>query len=329
MQLTEEQIRAFAFGAVRVTHTGEGYTFSRMTEESAAAFRQNGRGGACATAGVLLDFYTDSPTLTIAYTGLRSVTSRDFYAFDIACDGVLTASFGENPIERGEGCYTVPLPGGDKRVTVTFPALCTFILRGVEVADGAKLSPMKKEKKILCLGDSITQGYDAMHPSLTYPCQIGEYFRAEVLNQGVGGAQFWPQTLDGNTPFAPDAVTVAYGTNDFYRNGRAEVEKRGRAYMEKLLALYPASRIFLLLPLWRADAAEAPGGEWEACYETIGSFARLSRNITVINGKKLVPHLADFYGDGKLHPNDAGFLCYGKALCREMERVLQLYAKAK
>ena len=41
-------------------------------------------------------------------------------------------------------------------------------------------------------------------------------------------------------------------------------------------------------------------------------------NVTVVSGYNLVPHLPEFFSDGRLHPNDLGFGVLSQSLHREL-----------
>ena len=48
---------------------------------------------------------------------------------------------------------------------------------------------------MLCYGDSISQGYDAVFPSLSYTNQLARHFDAYSVNQCIGGERFVPELL--------------------------------------------------------------------------------------------------------------------------------------
>ena len=327
MQLTQEQLKKFISGAIRIEETERGLLLFRMTDAQKTAFAPFGAMKCDATAGMKLELLTDAESLTLSYCDARPASSRSKCLFDVTEDGVLVATVGEDPIEAGEGCITVPLSAGYKRVTVYFPNLATFTLKEILLPDGSRADAPRYERNILCLGDSITHGYDAGHPSLAYPNQLGERFRARVWNCGIGGARFSADTLDDTVPFKPDFITVAYGTNDWSHLSAEELAENAHAYFSKLCWMYPKTRIFAILPIWRKDEGrETACGTFDRCYEILGKICRISKWITPVNGKKLTPHLPDFYTDG-LHPNDAGFLLYGKNLGDEIARTLSLQKK--
>ena len=163
------------------------------------------------------------------------------------------------------------------------------------------------------MGDSITQGYDAAHPNQTYVNLLADAWDASVLNQAIGGDVFCPENLDPALDFAPDIITVAYGTNDW----TLQVLQSGAAgeYLDKLTMLYPGVPVFVLLPLWREVENELRGGiTLQQGRELLASWAENRENVFVIDCHHFVPFLPEYFYDGVLHPNDMGYLYYARAL---------------
>ena len=125
--------------------------------------------------------------------------------------------------------------------------------------------------------------------------------------------------------FSPkaQAISAQHGVLLDAGTGRLLFERNADAYFGKLEALYPDARIFAILPLWRADGeVERPMGRFDACYEILGKVLRRHRLVTPISGKKLTPHMPEFYSDARLHPNDTGFLIYARNLVKELDKRL-------
>ena len=57
------------------------------------------------------------------------------------------------------------LGDGEKKVTVFLPWSFSLSLKELTLDDNSSLSPIKREKNMLVIGDSITHGYDALYPS--------------------------------------------------------------------------------------------------------------------------------------------------------------------
>lgn len=176
--------------------------------------------------------------------------------------------------------------------------------------------------RILCLGDSITQGFNAVHPSLTWTSRLADLLGLDALNQGVGGYYFDAASLDGlevlagQGPSRPGLITVAYGTNDWDLVPELPaLRDRARAYFEKLAGLFPGVPAWVLTPIWRGDLDKP-----KAC----GSFAEVGGAIAeeagrhpgnrVIDGLSIPIHDRKFFQDNWLHPNEEGFRIMAEAL---------------
>jgi len=196
-------------------------------------------------------------------------------------------------------------------VCVYIPNLAQLRIRNLILPTDAEACPRKRN--YLALGDSITQGYDALHPNQSYANLLADALDAHVLNQAIGGDVFCPENLDPALPFQPDLITVAYGTNDW--GTCALREDTVRAYLDKLTGLYPGVPVFLLLPIWRSVEEEVREGiSLQQGRELIARCAEKHDSIRVIDCSRFVPHLAQYFYDEVLHPNDMGFLYYAGAL---------------
>ena len=321
MKLTLEQIKEITFGALDVEERDGRFVFRRFTDEQARIFESVDRGSRVpATSSMMFDFRTDSKRLAFSYHTLPA-SSRRFCHFDVYIDDLLVYHEGEDDIDEIEDRAELDLGEGEKRVRVYFPCLFSAELYDVELDDGAGIVRTEKKYKALILGDSITQGYDAHFPSQCYANLMIEALSLDALNQGVGGEIFRAEHL-GSTPLLePDIITVAYGTNDWKATTTARVDREVPRYFAKLYELYPNAKIVYISPLWRGnhDLPTRTGDFFEHC-DKLERFAR-EAGVYVISGRSLVPHMSDFFEDVVLHPNDLGFLLYGRSLITEIEKL--------
>jgi hypothetical protein len=133
-----------------------------------------------------------------------------------------------------------------------------------------------------------------------------------LLNQGVGGHIFDPLSLDRDIPLHPDLITVAYGTNDWGRCGSlADFRGPMENYLHELRDIFPEATIFVITPIWRRDMGEAkPAGGFIEIGKSIRDVCSRLPSVHVVDGLELVPHFSSFFGDGRVHPTDEGFLHY-------------------
>lgn len=292
-------------------------TFSQKPSLAAGFGRESFLLHSAATAGITLDFFTDSTSLAFEYRGFAA-SNRQVCWFDILVNGRLFYHTGKNGQPSVAGKVLLALPTGEKRVTVYFPCLYKGEIRNLALDDGASFAPAfdgVPHQRILFVGDSITQGYATPYSSLTYTNIVTRKLHAECLNQGIGGAIYNYTDLDEALSFSPDIVVTAYGTNDWF--WRRDIETTAPAYYRRLTEIYPSAKVYALLPIWRGDSEELellsrrPFMEHR---EVIGKTAAQLKNVTVVETMDFVPHDAAFFEDQALHPNELGFLMFADVL---------------
>lgn len=319
MKLTLSQLRSVTFGAASVTEEADGIHFFRFTEAQQEIYRNASAEfykKTFATSNVRLEFFTDSKHLSIEVL-FEKASGRLFSFADIRCNGNTVAHIGSRDASDGLYGNTLDLGDGEKQICVYLPYGSKAVLRALTLDDGASLIPVKKDRRMLIFGDSITQGHDATYPSHSYSSLLADRLQADARNKGIGGELFFPPLLSvSEGDFNPDLITVAYGTNDWSKaKVEGEVEERMRAFYSRLSALYPNAKIFALTPIWRKDEqTQKPTGPFSDMEPMMRRTVKDLPNVTVISGYDLVPHDPTYYYDLYLHPNDAGFAFYAERL---------------
>lgn len=330
MKLTLEQIKAITVGAAEVEQSSNGrFLFWRFTQEQRDLYTNRGNDAylrSLSTAGVRLAFQTDSTRLTLA-SRVTPASSALFYGFDIWVNGEcvdrlcnfddveMTIPYPMIPLTLKRLEKTVSLGEGVKTVEVYFPWSVQPSVESVELDDGASLTPVHRKHTLLAFGDSITQGYHALSPSNSYLCRLARALDADEWNKAVGGEVFFPELAKTTESFIPDIVTVAYGCNDYHLRTREEFETYCRAFFCNLKTTYPQSRMIAISPIWLPRGGELPFGRFEDLHTAIERCID-GHDIELVNGIDLVPHDANLYGDGTVHPNDDGFCHYAENLVR-------------
>jgi len=171
------------------------------------------------------------------------------------------------------------------------------------------------------IGDSITQGWNSKYDTFSYAYRVTRFFNANSVIQGIGGAFYHEDTFD-SIDFAPDIVTVAYGTNDFNRYSTYdEFRAHVKAHLALIAKEYSGKKIFVLSPIWRSDLHTRPMGTFDGARQIVIDEAE-SLGLIHIDGLKLVPPMKEFFADAHLHPNDEGFSQYAENLIKEMQKYL-------
>ena len=323
MILTYDQIRAVTTGAAEIASDGEFFGFHRFTTAQSECYKAlrsvDFYNKTFATANVRLAFTTDSQTLKFSYKMENRGSSRKYAYIDVTVNGVLIGHFGGDSGDIAGvasltlGGYTV---GREKLVEICLPWSKAAWLAGVTLADGASLTPARRAKTMLCYGDSITHGYDAVYPSRSYTSRLSQMLGADAHNRAIGGDTFFPELLELDEPVTPDIVTVAYGTNDWNKHNAVHYARMCGEFYRRLSAKFETAAIYAITPLWRGDfEKETPFGA--PAYETEALIRRCTEslpNVRVIPGWNLVPHDPGFMADKFLHPNDLGFAEYAQGL---------------
>lgn len=318
MKLNLEQIKAITKGAVEVTEENGCFRFFRFTpaqRELYGQLRPQYNEKVLATAGVRLSLETDAEFIGFDYC-LKTGSSRPYGFFDVYENGTLKHHFGDMVPSEMEGRGEIQLSPGMKKVEIHFPWSCITSLANVEVSDGAQVKATEKTRRMIAFGDSITQGYSAIYPSLTYMSRLTDMLDAECFNKAIGGDKFFPELADSPDSVEPDLITVAYGTNDWNGCTRDLVEERCRQFYQALARRYPKAQIFAITPIWRKDGGKETqfGAPQPAVADLIASVCADIPGVTVIRGGGFVPWLEEFFEDKYLHPNDMGFDFYAKNL---------------
>ena len=330
MQVNTELLKKLLKGAVSVQNEDEWLCLYRFTEKQSNYYFEKTPDTLYlktrTSAGVKLDFVTDADKISFDFR-VRTTCGRTFYSFDLYVDGVFCDElYVMNLISKSSGTVSFSLPEGAHRITIYFPNLMRTDVKNV-ILDGESFAePVPSKMKILCLGDSITQGYDAYHSSLSYVNRISEALDAEILNQAIGAEVFDEKILDEELPFDPDLITIAYGTNDWaILESKEQFLTGAENFFKKIKNIYPDKKIVYISPIWRGDYQRPFGtqdtavGGFEESVKALQILAK-ENGLIIVDGVPLTPHHSDFFADQFLHPNDLGFGFYAENLLKALKK---------
>ncbi len=339
MKLNLQDIKGITLGAVRVTQEDDGFHFFRFTEEQQALYKirsEDFYNKTFCTSGVKFFFRTNSRFLKIKATvSTLPGSTRQFFAFDVFVNGQKIDSMNNyNDAETSEQFINAQLPmgefkkefslgEGEKDVEVYLPWSVKAVVEEISLDDNAFVESIKPEKTLLCFGDSITQGYDALSPSCKYVTRLANFLDAQEYNKGIGGEYFFPELSGAMEEFVPDYITVAYGTNDWTGREGTLVRQTCSKFFANLTKSYPTSKIFVITPIWRKDYQQGTlFGEFHGMEKLIRELVEQYQNVKVVRGFELIPHDEKYFGDEILHPNNQGFEKYFENLLKEIESYL-------
>ncbi len=310
MKVSLSAIKKIVVGAVYSEPYEEGIRFLKCTPDQVCAWTAVGdwwHEVALASTGIRIDFHTDSRYVGFTVRGKK-------------CEVLINGLIAQVHISKDSNTFEnfqITLPAGENRVTLVFSSHNPFCaIRELSIEDGAYLKPHTYDWKLLFIGDSITQGWNSKYDCLSYAYQTSFYFNAESVIQGVGGGRFLPQTF-AKADFDPDAVIMAYGTNDFSDCPTAEeAMSQAEEYMTLVKQAYPNAKLFCITPIYRFDEQNKPMGTLDDYRKALSEIAE-DIGYFVIDGYTLVPHHMDFFADA-VHPNDLGFSLYAKNLIEQL-----------
>lgn len=328
MTLNYCKIKEITCGAAYIDTEDGFFCFHRFTPEQEAIYTVRSADfckKAFATSGVKLCFETDSKYLFLKGR-VRPGSSRAYYAADLFINGEFAGSISNfDGVELPINYTAVRLDGGAfekrfalgegvKRLCFYLPWSVNMQIEAISLDDGAFIKPIKAKKRLIAFGDSITQGYDALHPAHKYITKIADFLQADEYNKAVGAEIFCPPLSKATDDFVPEYIAVAYGTNDWSKCG-VEFEYNCREFLTELCSRYSAAKVFVITPIWRSDI------DTEKCYGAFGNIERYIGevvssidNAVLISGADLVPKSEAYYADLRLHPNDEGFWHYAENL---------------
>ena len=327
MRLSPDQISSFARGCHDIKEIDGALFFDRIGAAGRSYYDLNPAWHlrTRCPAGVVIEMRTDAAAVDIH---LRlGGGARPYATVDAVVEDALVASIlSKQPHGDMLGRLVLPACEHARRLKIYLPHTAAANLVSIDLIDVNSVEQVKPEKVLLTLGDSITQGMDAIHPSQTYAAVAARQLRMDLHNYGIGGAVF-EQTSFPVAPIIakPHLITIAYGTNDFSDGCSLEM---ARDYLSHVRTIFPNTPIVILMPLWRTrgdhDGWCNSNGVSLADYRDSLRAIVDDLSLPRIERDWLLPPLASLLIDG-LHPNDAGHLILGMNLADRLAHILEAH----
>ncbi|MBP5265094.1 MAG: SGNH/GDSL hydrolase family protein [Lachnospiraceae bacterium] len=331
--MSNDQLRYLYFGAYRFEEKEDGwlkaFQYSKAQEDYFKEAFDFWYERCTASTAKTIEFVTEATKVSFDFK-LIWMGSPD--SFELAVDGQITKiayvmdfmkeGMPEPDFSKGFPGWNLPkegkieweLPEGKKSVVIYLPADATVLLRNFTLNAAAE-RPAKNEK-VLWLGDSITQGFGPLRSGQTYVSVANRLLNYDIINQGIGGYIYDKNSLMKMEGYQPDKIIVALGTNQYGDETMERVEE----YYETLTGIYGNEiPILCISPIWRGDQPEGYEKFVDFC-ENIKKIAGSYKNVTVVDGFTLVPHLKEYYLDN-LHPNCLGTETYGRNLVEVIRKL--------
>lgn len=200
-------------------------------------------------------------------------------------------------------------PTNDFRtIEILFPYLGSLDFLGVSQDPAWDCRPClpRPVKKLLSIGDSITQGATASKTRSGYVYGVAAALNIKAVNMGVISART-TQFADTSWAAATDAdvVTILLGYNDFTDQvAQSTFKSRYSAILNGLIAA-SAAKIVVVTPLWTSASLTTPISTYRTWITEVAASISNSR-ISLVDGLSLITNSSTFFSDG-VHPTDAGF----------------------
>jgi lysophospholipase L1-like esterase len=280
------------------------------------------RAQAAVPVGVRLEFTGEAEAVEIAYcTATEELGPRGAGAgtgFALYRGARLVS---EAPAELGAGAVRLAAGAGPARGIVALPEGMRPVIRAIR-AVGGEIAPAPPQRRWLCYGDSIAEGWCATGPAGAWPARVGREWELDVVNLGYAGAARGEIASAEEIARLPaDVISISHGTNCWTRTPHdAALFGAGlAAFLAIVRQRHPATPIVAVSPVLRVDAettcnrlgatlADLRTAFEDAIRERMsGGDARLS----LVPGLPLLP--ADRFADG-IHPDDEGHARLAAAL---------------
>jgi lysophospholipase L1-like esterase len=281
--------------------------------------------------GVRLRFVTDASSIRMFIRVRESAESC--FAGTVRLDGTTDQLFSFRK-DQGDQEITL-LKFADARVRqidVLLPHLCQIDIHEVDFGGAEKLThPSRRPCRWLAMGDSITQGFVASSPSLTYVERCAATLDAEVHNLAVGGSILHPE-LAINLPAGEfNLCTIAYGVCDFQESVSPDVlARRASQFIKALFDGNPRISVVVLTPLTtqRESQRNTLGLTLADYRHAIRGTMQDHPQAQIVEGPTLMAESPDLFADW-VHPNDTGSEKMAENLLPHLRRVLNDKPEAK
>ncbi len=300
----------------------ENNNFNRLPERIMNVLPEQLRWVAPQPSGGVIRFRSDSKKLSLDVELTRNETSRTcsqalLSGFDVYVDLINGKGFQfaynlcpeNNPINF---VIDMPwyLPEGLKEFKIYTPLQNPIKSLKIGLEKSAKVeSPTSYsiQKPVLFYGSSITCGFSASRPGLTYPARITRELNLELINFGFGGAA--KGELEVARSIAELELSCFVMDYDFNAPSVEHLQNTHFAFYEEIRSSRPDLPIILVSAPYYYKDVDGFTKRREVIEDTFKrGIDSGDQNLTFIDGGKFFSEIewADFTVD-LLHPNDMGF----------------------
>lgn len=258
-----------------------------------------------------VDYRTE--TSDLGYRGEEAGTEFVIFRGDRRVDAA--------PAKRREGTVRLQVGEGEEPATLYLPEGMRPTVLALR-PEGGEIRPAARQRRWLCYGDSIVEGWRASEPARAWPHVVSRRVDLDVVNLGyAGAARGEVASAQEIATLAGDLVSVAHGTNCWSRTPHsADLFAAGlHAFLDLVRTGHPETPIVAISPILRLDAESTPNvlgatlAELRDAFETVVEERqkRGDARLGLVSGRDLVPE--GNLPDG-IHPDDEGHRRMAEAL---------------
>jgi lysophospholipase L1-like esterase len=271
--------------------------------------------------GVRLEFTGDAPEISIAYeTRTDELGFRDTAAgrsFQLWRDGVVVS---EEKAVLGAGTVRLPCGSGSGRATVYLPEGMMPTVTALE-AHGGLIDPAPAQRRWVCYGDSIAEGWVASGPAYGWPAIVARTHALDLFNMGYAGAARGEVVSAEHVAALPaDVISISYGTNCWTRIPFSAAMFRADliGFLDVVRQSHALTPIVVVSPVLRPEGESKPNrlgatlADLRAVMEeVVGERASGDAHLRLVRGLEILD--ATMLHDG-VHPNDSGHAAMAAAI---------------
>jgi lysophospholipase L1-like esterase len=258
-------------------------------------------------ATVRLEITGDAEAVEVEYHTAQLPQGPQGTTFSVWCGHEQLAN-----VKAVVGAGSVRLPLGDGVTTVYLPEAMgptVTAVRGV----GGVVEPAAPRPRWLAYGDSVTEGWGATAPALSWLATAGRELNLDVVNFGYAAAGRGELAVAEMIAGVPaDVISLAFGTNCWSRIpfDPSLLAATFRSFVAVLRQGHPEVPFVVASPIVRPDAEDTPNRLGatlrdlrQVIEDTTAELSKTDPLLCLVRGGKLLgpQHLSD-----GVHPNDTG-----------------------
>ncbi len=258
-----------------------------------------------------IDYRTETGEL--GYRGKGAGTEFVLFRGDRRIDAV--------PAEVGEATLRLRVGAGETPATLYLPEGMRPTILALR-PEGGEISPAPAQKRWICYGDSIVEGWCASEPAAAWPQIVSRQHDLDLVNLGyAGSARGEIPSAEEIAALPADLISVAHGTNCWSRTPHSAdlFEANLHAFLDLVRAGHSDTPIVAVSPILRVDAEDTANSLGASLDDLRGTFEAVIEQrreggddrLWLVPGRELVPEAQ--LPDG-IHPDDEGHRGMARAL---------------